>query len=179
MSTAKEESKDLEFKVSQLTKSIKKKSKFPVDVEADRKFDGLKRKYANAVAYLLVKNISRKSLQDYFQTSEENQRRFATIKKIRQEIIESRPKARVWVDKPFYVKLDLGEPAVADGTVSVPIILGECIFKQPTSVVSNRRELEEYMETIAKIIEAEKVWADPEMADFDIGERDFLNEKKE
>ena len=34
------------------------------------------------------------------------------------------------------------------------------------------------METIAKIIEAEKVWADPDMADFDIGERDYLAEKK-
>ena len=60
----------------------------------------------------------------------------------------------------------------------MPIVLGECVFKQSTSVVSNRKELDAYMETIAKIIEAEKVWADPDMADFDIGERDYLAEKK-
>ena len=29
------------------------------------------------------------------------------------------------------------------------------------------------METIAKIIDSERVWADPDMADFDIGERDY------
>ena len=32
------------------------------------------------------------------------------------------------------------------------------------------------METIAKMIEAEKVWADPDMADFDLGEREYLAE---
>jgi hypothetical protein len=42
-------------------------------------------------------------------------------------------------------------------------------------VVLNKVELEKYMETIAKIIDSEKVWADPDMADFDIGERDYLN----
>ena len=31
------------------------------------------------------------------------------------------------------------------------------------------------METIAKIIDAKKVWSDPDMVDFDIGERDYLN----
>lgn len=30
------------------------------------------------------------------------------------------------------------------------------------------------MDTIAKIIDSERVWADPEMADFDIGERVFI-----
>ena len=29
------------------------------------------------------------------------------------------------------------------------------------------------METIAKIIDSERVWADPDMADFDIGEREY------
>lgn len=165
-----------------MSKGIKKdkKSKFPVDVEGDRKFNNLKQKYANAIAYLLVKNIARKDLQQYFEANEENVRRFATIKKIRAEIVECRPKARVWVDKPFYVKLDLGQPLTSEsGTVTVPIVLGECIFKQQTSVVTNRKELELYMETIAKIIDAEKVWADPDMADFDIGEREFLAEKKQ
>lgn len=168
-------------KVATESRRIKKvKSKFPVDVEAEKKFEGLKRKYANAIAFLLVRNVSRNELQRYFSENEENARRFATIKKLRQEIIESRPKARVWVDKSFYVKLDLGEVVVgSDGTVTVPIVLGECVFKQPTRVVLNRKELDAYMETIAKIIEAEKVWADPDMADFDVGERDYLCSKQE
>ena len=34
------------------------------------------------------------------------------------------------------------------------------------------------MDTIAKIIESEKIWNDPDMADFDIGERDFLDAVK-
>ena len=29
------------------------------------------------------------------------------------------------------------------------------------------------MDTIAKIIDSEKVWADPDMAAFDVGEREF------
>jgi len=43
--------------------------------------------------------------------------------------------------------------------------------------VSTRRDLDAYLETIAKMIEAEKVWADPDMADFDLGERDYLQDK--
>lgn len=30
------------------------------------------------------------------------------------------------------------------------------------------------METIAKIIDSEKIWADPDMQDFDVGEREYL-----
>ena len=82
----------------------------------------------------------------------------------------------MWVDKPFYVKLDLGK--AEDGSSQVPIILGECIFKQTTTIVSTRKDLEAYMETIAKIIDAEKVWADPDMADFDLGEREYLADTK-
>jgi hypothetical protein len=29
------------------------------------------------------------------------------------------------------------------------------------------------LETFAKLIDSEKVWADPDMIDFDIGERDY------
>jgi hypothetical protein len=39
-----------------------KKSKFPVDIEAERRFAEKKIKYANAVAFLLVKNVPRRSL---------------------------------------------------------------------------------------------------------------------
>ena len=56
----------------------------------------------------------------------------------------------------------------------MPIVLGGCKFKQPTNVVATRKDLEAYMETLAKIIDSERVWADPDMADFDIGERDYL-----
>ncbi len=45
-------------------------------------------------------------------------------------------------------------------------------------MISNRKELELYMETIAKIIDAEKIWADPDMHAFDVGERDYLAEEK-
>ena len=95
---------------------------------------------------------------------------------MRADIIASRPKAKIWIDKPFYVKLELGKEV--DENHEVSIVLAECTFKQRTRVVTNKLELEKYMETIAKIIDAEKVWADPEMADFDIGEREFLNTEK-
>lgn len=79
------------------------------------------------------------------------------------------------MDKSFYIKLDVGAVTQKDdGTVQVPIVLGECIFRQPTSVVSTRKDLDMYLETIAKMIEAEKIWADEDMADFDIGEREYL-----
>ena len=46
---------------SQKSKNIKK-TKYGADVEADRRFDSLKRKYANAIAFLLVNNIPRLEL---------------------------------------------------------------------------------------------------------------------
>jgi hypothetical protein len=127
---------DALFEKNPTSKKISKnKSKFPVDIEAEKKFAELKLKYANAVAFLLVKNVCRRNLQEYFDESDENRRRFDTIKRLRQQIIDCRPKAKIWIDKPFYVKLDIG-PARAEGDeVTVPIILGECVFKQPTKVV--------------------------------------------
>jgi hypothetical protein len=41
--------------------------------------------------------------------------------------------------------------------------------------VTNAKELELYMETIAKVIDSEKIWADPEMQAFDVGERGYLS----
>jgi hypothetical protein len=127
---------DALFEKNPSSKKISKnKSKFPVDIEAEKKFAELKLKYANAVAFLLVKNVCRRNLQEYFDESDENRRRFDTIKRLRQQIIDCRPKAKIWIDKPFYVKLDIG-PARGEGDeVTVPIILGECVFKQPTKVV--------------------------------------------
>lgn len=46
------------------------------------------------------------------------------------------------------------------------------MFKQTTGVVSHREELDNYIETIAKIIDSERIWNDPDMADFDTGERE-------
>ena len=79
------------------------------------------------------------------------------------------------MDKPFYIGLKLG--SLDEESSSVKIILGECVFKQMTEVVTTRFELEGYMDTIAKIIDSEKVWSDPEMAVFDIGERDDISIK--
>ena len=157
------------------TKAIKK-SKYPVDVEAEKRFDSLKKKYSNAIAFLLVKNVAKDDLQSFFASSEDNKRRYDTLKKFRAAIIEERPRAKIWVDKAFYLKIELGEPVVSsEGSAQVTITLGDCVFKQSTNVVKSRPELDAYLETIAKIIEAEKLWADPDMADFDIGERDYLN----
>jgi hypothetical protein len=44
--------------------------------------------------------------------------------------------------------------------------------------VTSKSELELYLDTIAKIIDSEKVWADPDMADFDVGEREYNGEAK-
>ena len=53
------------LEISSKSKAIKK-SKFPVDVEAEKAFDSLKRKYSNAIAFLLVKNVPRDELHSYF-----------------------------------------------------------------------------------------------------------------
>ena len=53
---------DLESGLSPHSKPIRKKNRYPADIEADKKFDEQKRKYANAVAYLLVKNVPRTDL---------------------------------------------------------------------------------------------------------------------
>lgn len=37
--------------------------------------------------------------------------------------------------------------------------------------MSNRFELDSYLDTIAKIMDSEKIWSDPLMAAFDFGER--------
>ena len=54
---------DALFEKNPNSKKIRKeKSKFPVDIEAEKRFAELKTKYANAVAFLLVKNVARRSL---------------------------------------------------------------------------------------------------------------------
>ena len=58
-----------------------------------------------------------------------------------------------------------------DEQTSVTLVLGDCKFKQPTNVVSGNAELGNYMETLANIIESEKIWNDPDMAAFDFGEK--------
>jgi hypothetical protein len=73
---------DMLFAKSSRSKAIKK-SKFPVDIEADKRFGELKTKYANAVAFLLVKNVARRSLQEYFEENDDNRKRFETIKRLR------------------------------------------------------------------------------------------------
>lgn len=56
----------------------------------------------------------------------------------------------------------------------VYIVLGECAFKQHTSAISTRSELEAYVETIGRIIDSEEIWNDPDMTEFDVGEREGL-----
>jgi hypothetical protein len=52
---------DMLLAKSSRSKAIKK-SKFPVDLDAEKRFSDLKTKYANAVAFLLVKNVARRNL---------------------------------------------------------------------------------------------------------------------
>lgn len=89
-------------------------------------------------------------------------------------MVDARPKAKQWIDKSFYIGLKLGEVELNETTLTnqCQVIHGDTIFKQSTNVVSNRYELDLYMDAIAKIIESERIWSDPDMADFDIGERD-------
>jgi hypothetical protein len=70
------------FAKSARSKAIKK-TKFPVDLDAEKRFGELKTKYANAVAFLLVKNVPRRGLQEYFEQSDDNRKRFDTIKRLR------------------------------------------------------------------------------------------------
>lgn len=111
-------------------------------------------------------------MRSYFEANDDNRRRYETVKKFRQAILEHRPKAKEWVDKPFYYQLKLGKLQLTDGDqTAVTLVIGDCKFKQPTLVVSSGVELGNYMETLANIIESEKIWNDPDMADFDFGEK--------
>lgn len=126
------------------------------------------------MAFLLIKNVRQSDLNTYFNETEDNKRRYETLKKIRQALLDERPRAQQWIDKPFYIGLKLGKVRVnEDGEPSgeVDLVLGECVFKQSTRVIGSPQELELYMGAIAKTIEAERIWSDPEMADFDLGER--------
>lgn len=64
-----------------------------------------------------------------------------------------RPKAKQWIDKPFYLEIKLGKCAMDEEKVTTQVKIGECTFKVGTSVVRNRYELENYMETLVKIID--------------------------
>jgi hypothetical protein len=51
--------------------------------DQDKKFDELRRKYANAVAYFLIKNVQQSDLHSYFNENEDNKRRYETLKRMR------------------------------------------------------------------------------------------------
>jgi hypothetical protein len=59
-----------------------KKKKFKTDPEEQRKFDDLRKKYANALVYLLIKNIMQSELRSYFET-EEGLPKYEKLKKFR------------------------------------------------------------------------------------------------
>ena len=71
----------------------KGKGKFTVDPEEEKRFDNLKRKYANAVAFLLVKNVGQSQLRSYLE-NEENQAKYQALKSMRQSIIDARKGAK-------------------------------------------------------------------------------------
>lgn len=142
-------------------------SKFHKDPEEEREFEELRRKYAYAIVYLLVKNIHQSELRDYLEHPD-NIERFEGLKKFRNDILEKRPKARQWVDKAFYLGIKLGEASPDSGAA---LIVKDYMFNHKTSAVSTPYELDHYIDTIAKIIESEKIWSDPVMQAFDFGAR--------
>lgn len=54
-------------------------SKFPRNPEEERIFDEMRRKYAYAIAYLLIRNIKQSELRQYFE-KEENLKRYESLK---------------------------------------------------------------------------------------------------
>lgn len=147
-------------------------SKFQKDPEEERQFDELRRKYAYAVAFLLINNIKQSELRTYLE-SPVNSKRYESLKRFRVDILEKRPRAKQWVDKPFYLGLKVAETEGNDeGLFRTQLVVNDYIFKQQTTVVASNEELSQYTDTIAKIIESEKIWSDPAMADFDFGERE-------
>ena len=71
-----------------------KNTKYVNDPEEEKRFEQLKRKYANAIAFLLVKNVPQSQLRTYFNENEETRLRYDTLKRFRQNLIEARPKAK-------------------------------------------------------------------------------------
>jgi hypothetical protein len=65
---------EIKSEVAPTSKAIKKpqRPRIVTDPEGEKRFEDLKRKYANAIAFLLVKNVPRKNLKAYFEESEEN-----------------------------------------------------------------------------------------------------------
>lgn len=53
------------------------------EIEADQLFDQLRNKYANVIAFLLIKGVKQSELRAYFAASDENKRRYECIKKFR------------------------------------------------------------------------------------------------
>lgn len=79
-------------------------------------------------------------------------------------MIDKRPRSKQWVDKGFYLGLKVGDCVPSeDGKFEAEILVSDFMFKQRTRVITNRYELDQYLETIARIIDSEKIWSDPAM----------------
>jgi hypothetical protein len=69
------------------------KKKLRSDPEENRQFEDFKRKYANAIVYLLSIDIGPSNLKDYL-TGAANLKKFESIKKFREGALSLRPKAK-------------------------------------------------------------------------------------
>jgi hypothetical protein len=149
------------------------KKKMRQDPEENRAFDDFKRKYSNAIVYMLSVNVSPSSLKDYL-IAADNSKKFESIKKFREGALQLRPKAKQWIDKPFYLQITIVSTTVTEGgSVKTVLTVGDMVFKATTAVISTIKELETYCMLVGKIIEGEKLWQDPDMLEFTFGDRQY------
>lgn len=119
--------------------------------------------------------MQQSELRKFFDSTDDARKKYSLLKKFRQDIIDVRPKARLWIDKSFYynMKITAENMSAADvaGINSFSVMIGAEATTQRTTVVSTPVQLDLYFETVAKIFESDKIWSDPNMLCFDIGER--------
>lgn len=81
-------------------------------------------------------------------------------------MISLRPHAKLYLDKPFYLKIKITETN-AETQVST-LTIADNIFRYPITVVHNDTEVANYVGAIGQILESEKIWDDPAMGVFDL-----------
>ena len=130
--------------------------------------------------FLLATNVKLCDVREYFLLPE-NSGRFEAIKKFRDAALQMRPKSKQWIDKPFYLNIKI-EP-LPQTEAAFPVVgrisVGDLSFKSVTHLISTESELVHYVQTVGKVLDGEKIWQDPDMAQFDLGQRDYTEQKEE
>lgn len=132
----------------------------------------MKRKYASAIVYLMASNVGICDLRDFL-TKPENGAKYEAIKKFRKTALSLRPKAKQWIDKPFYLSISIQAVVGEPGQQRAVIQNGLLAFKSESKVVTTPEELTQYALLVGKIIEGEQIWEDEDMKMFDLGNREY------